>query len=58
MCLGTSPHLCLNFSELVMHPGVDDMMTTVLFVIALALLYPIGEEDFETGLGALLTQLA
>ena len=41
-----------------MHPGVDDMMTTVLFVIALALLYPIGEEDFETGLCALLTQLA
>ena len=57
MRLCQSPHLCLNFSELIMDPGVDNLITTVLFVVALTLLHPAIIVNFKTSLCASFTKL-
>jgi hypothetical protein len=57
MRLCQCPHLCLNFSEFIMNPGVDNLLTTVLFVVALTLLHPAIVVNFKTSLCAGFTKL-
>ena len=40
-----------------MDPGVDNLITTVLFVVAFTFLHPPIEVNFKTGLCAVFTKL-